>query len=81
MLAQVKNRNILDLSKIPDPTELGKWYEKDPYSVVYLDNIKAGYEKKIELIEAYQRGYSLNPKSSNFYAAALQQDIDDDMER
>ena len=45
------------------------------------DNIKAGYEKKIELIEAYQRGYSLNPKSSDFYAAALPQDIDNDMER
>ena len=38
-------------------------------------------ERAKELIEAYQRGYSLNPKSSDFYAVALQQDIDNDMER
>ena len=78
MLEQVKDRNALDLSKIPDPTELGKWYDEDPYSVVYLDNIKAGYAKKIELIEAYQRGYSLNPKSQNYYAVIAQQASDDE---
>lgn len=67
MLEQVKDRNVLDLSRIPDATELGKWYHKDPYSVVYLDNMKAGYNKKVELIDAYQRGYSLNEKSTRFY--------------
>lgn len=76
MLEQVKDRNVLDLSKIPDPTELGKWYDKDPYSVVYLDNLKAGYAKKIDLIEAYQQGYSLNPKSPQFYANYMENEID-----
>lgn len=60
MLEQVKDRNVLDLSKVPDATELGKWYYKDPYSVVYLDNMKTGYDKKLELIAAFQQGYSLN---------------------
>ena len=67
MLDVVKNRNVLDLNKIPTEDELRELYSKDPYSVVYLDNLIEGYKKKIELIEAFQKGYSLNPRSTNYY--------------
>lgn len=70
MLQHVKNRNILCLDNIPDATELGKFYNKDPYSVVYLENMKQGYETKVKMLEAFQKGYSLNPRSDNYYLAS-----------
>lgn len=66
-LDAVTDRLCLDLNKIPLASEIDEFYKDDPYSVVYLDNMKEGYEKKIELLDAFQRGYSLNPRSSNFY--------------
>lgn len=67
MLKQVKDKTVLNLDKIPTISELKELYSKDPYSVVYLPNLLEGYEKKIEMIDAYQRGYSLNPRSQTFY--------------
>lgn len=67
MLEQVKNRDVLDLSKVPTIDELKELYSKDPYSVVYLDNLIDGYCKKIEMLNAFQKGYSLNPRSDKFY--------------
>ena len=67
MLDAVKNKNVLNLGKIPTEEELRNLYSKDPYSVVYLDNLIDGYKKKVELIGAFQKGYSLNPRSTNYY--------------
>ena len=67
LLNQVQNPQILDLDKIPGEEYINDIYGKDKYSVVYLDNLKAGYLKKIEMIEALQKGYSLNWRSENFY--------------
>ena len=66
-LTQVKDRHALNLSRIPDATDIDNLYGVDDYSVVYLDNMKRGYEKKVEMLEAFQKGYSLNPRSNNFY--------------
>lgn len=79
-LEMVKNRNALNISKLPSPLELNAYYKDDPYSVVYLDNVKMGYEKKIELLDAYQRGYSLNPRSSNFYSCNILKDSKQDLQ-
>lgn len=67
MLEQVKNRDALDISKLPTVEEMDKIYSPDPYSVVYLENIRQGYLKKIELLDAFQKGYSLNKRNTNFY--------------
>lgn len=66
-LEMVENRSVLDLSKVPCASELDEIYNDDLYSVVYMQNMKDGYKKKIEMIDAFQKGYSLNPRSSNFY--------------
>lgn len=66
-LEMVKDPLCFDLNKIPCVSDLYELYKDDPYSIVYFDNMKEGYEKKIELLDAFQRGYSLNPRSSNFY--------------
>lgn len=67
MLDQVKNKKALDISKLPTLEELENIYKIDPYSVVYIDNIKQGYLKKIEMLNAYQKGFSLNNRSPQFY--------------
>lgn len=67
MLDQVKNKKALDISKLPTLEELENIYKIDPYSVVYIDNIKQGYLKKIEMLNAYQKGFSLNKRSPQFY--------------
>lgn len=66
MLEKVCDRATLNLDAVPDATELDKWYECDPYSAIYLENVKQGYAKKIELLRSFQRGCSLNPRSSKF---------------
>lgn len=40
---------------------------KNKWCIIYENTMKEGYEKKIELLDAFQRGYSLNPRNSNFY--------------
>ena len=32
-----------------------------------MDNIKQGYLKKIEMLSAFQKGFSLNKRSPQFY--------------
>lgn len=79
MMDTVKDRSVLDLDKIPTETEIRQLYSNDPYSIVYLDNMLLGYQKKIEMISAFQKGYSLNPKSVNFYIdkEASAEELDD----
>lgn len=67
MLEQVKNKRALDISKLPTLNELKEIYKTDPYSIVYMDNIIQGYQKKIEMLDAFQKGYSLNRRSPKFY--------------
>lgn len=67
MLEQVKNKKALNITKLPTLNELEEIYKADPYSVVYMDNIKQGYLKKIEMLDAFQKGYSLNKRSPKFY--------------
>jgi len=79
MMEHVKNPLALDMNKIPDATELSKFYSSDPYSIVYLENMKRGYEQKIVMLEAFQKGYSLNPRSNNFYQNQMQEtELSDD---
>lgn len=72
-LESVKDRSAFDLNNILEPDELDLFYKDDPYSVVYLNNMKEGYKKKIELLDAFQKGYSLNPRSAKFYQTAMPQ--------
>ena len=37
------------------------------------------YEKKIELLDAFQKGYSLNPRSSNFYQIKKEEQEEQEM--
>lgn len=80
-LESVKDRSAFDLNNILEPDELDLFYQDDPYSVVYLDNVKEGYKKKIELLDAFQKGYSLNPRSAKFYQIAMSQtELDNNIE-
>ena len=78
-LEMIKDSSCFDLNKIPSVSELYELYKDDPYSVVYFDNMKEGYEKKIELLDAFQRGYSLNPRSSNFYQVKKEEQEEQEM--
>lgn len=84
MLEQVKNKRALDISKLPTLNELEEIYKADPYSIVYMDNIKQGYQKKIEMLDAFQRGFSLNKRNPNFYMNFIDdntQDVNEEIER
>ena len=84
MLKQVKNKRALDISKLPTLNELEEIYKADPYSIVYMDNIKQGYQKKIEMLDAFQRGFSLNKRNPNFYMNFMDdnaQDVNEEIER
>lgn len=72
MLNYVKDRGALDLTRIPGTQMLERLYGLDPYFVVYPDGMKCGYEKKVEMLDAFQRGYSLNPRSSHYYVFLYQ---------
>ena len=80
MLEQVKNREVLDVVKLPSIEEIKELYSVDPYAVVYLDNMITGYERKIEMLNAYQKGYSLNPRSANFYLSGCDLDSSDNFD-
>lgn len=67
MLETVVDKHVLDLNNIPSSEEIRELYKHDPYSTIYIENMLSGYKKKIEMINAIQKGYSLNPKSTNFY--------------
>ena len=75
MVDQVKNYAILDLNKLPSVSFIKELYAKDPYSVVYLDNMIKGYEKKIDFIDVLQRGLSLNKRHPLFYLNRSEQDL------
>ncbi len=84
MLEQVKNKRTLDISKLPTLNELKEIYKTDPYSIVYMDNIIQGYQKKIEMLDAFQRGFSLNKRNPNFYMNFMNdntQDVNEEIER
>lgn len=70
MLRKVTDYNALDVSKLPVPEELSAWYNKanDPYSVVYFDEIKDLYARKIQILSDIQQG-KLNPKSKHDWLA------------
>lgn len=71
MLEYVKNKNAVDLSRIPGMKLIEELYGKDKYSAVYLDNLKRGYEKKTEMLDAFGQGYSLNPRSEHYYGKRI----------
>ena len=75
-LEMVEDRSVLNIDKLPQLSDLDEIYNDDLYAVIYLQNMKDGYEKKIELIDAYQKGYSLNPRSSNFYQLNIEEEKD-----
>ena len=77
-LDMINDRSLLDLNKIPSVSNLDEFYRDDPYAIVYLDNMKEGYAKKIELVDAFQKGYSLNPRSSNYYQVCINLDNEQD---
>lgn len=84
MLEQVKNKRALDISKLPILNELEEIYKADPYSIVYMNNIKQGYQKKIEMLDAFQRGFSLNKRNPNFYMNFMNdntQDVNEEIEK
>lgn len=80
MLEKVKDRNVLDLSKLPSETDIRKLYEKDEYSKVYLDNMLMGYGAKIACIEHFQKGLSLNPRSTLFNIVQNEETLSDNIE-
>ena len=51
MLQLVRNKDVLDLSKLPTEEELRIIYEMDPL-IPYVDSILLGYRKKIEQLNA-----------------------------
>ena len=51
MLQLVRNKGVLDLSKLPTEEELRIIYEMDPL-IPYVDSILLGYRKKIEQLNA-----------------------------
>ena len=75
MLDQVFNRKALNLELLPSVSEIRALYGEDPYSVVYLDNMLEGYEKKIEMLDAFQRGLSINPRSVKYYANVVVEEL------
>ena len=75
MLDQVFNRKALSLELLPSVSEIRALYGEDPYSVVYLDNMLEGYEKKIEMLDAFQRGLSINPRSGKYYANVVVEEL------
>lgn len=62
MLQYVQNKDAVDLGHVPDSDLMNKLYTKDKYSIVYLDNMRRGYEKKIEMLKIFQSGGTLNPR-------------------
>lgn len=75
MLDQVFNRKALNLELLPSVSKIRALYSEDPYSVVYLDNMLEGYEKKIEMLDAFQRGLSINPRSGKYYANVVVEEL------
>ena len=67
MLDQVVNRKALDLSLLPSVTDIDKLYKYDDYYTIYRAKMLEGYEKKIEMLDAFQRGLSINPKNVKYY--------------
>ncbi|MCF0132661.1 MAG: hypothetical protein HUJ72_02225 [Blautia sp.] len=54
LLAYVINRNCVNIDRLPTMEELAGLYAKDP-AILYIDALKAGYQKKIDMLEMYQR--------------------------
>ncbi len=75
MLDQMFNRKALNLELLPSVSKIRALYSEDPYSVVYLDNMLEGYEKKIEMLDAFQRRLSINPRSGIYYAKVVTEDM------
>lgn len=52
LLRLVRNKNVLDVSKLPTEEELRAIYGMDPL-IPYVDSILLGYQKKTALVEAF----------------------------
>ena len=61
LLKYVTDRNLVDLSKIPDSSSIRQLYEKDEkIRENYIRRVCEAYEKKVDLFRDFQLGKDLN---------------------
>ena len=61
MLKYIENKDIVDLTKIPDAKYIRKMYEKDgKIEKRYIDRVCDAYEKKVDICRDFQLGKDLN---------------------
>ncbi|MCC8047216.1 MAG: hypothetical protein LIP12_17295 [Clostridiales bacterium] len=63
LLSYVTDRSLVDASKLPDPEYIRAMYEKDSQvDPRRTDQIVAGYVRKVELFQAFQKGENLKKR-------------------
>ena len=61
ILKYIENKDIVDLTKIPDAKYIRKMYEKDgKIEKKYIDRVCDAYEKKVDICRDFQLGKDLN---------------------
>lgn len=61
LLTLVKDRSLVDVSRLPAPSFIEQMYSLDPnMTVSRIKAILSGYERKIELFRRWQRGENIN---------------------
>lgn len=76
LLKHVRERDLLDITKLPSPSDLKRLYEMDTKMFPHvIDMIAEVYEKRIDKLRAFQLG--IDPGKRYFQALKTENDIEE----
>ena len=80
MLSYVKNKNILDIEKLPNKEQTKEFYICNGLNEQRADAIANNYQKKIEMLNKFQKGYSITRYTVKNWNDFLKQDQNSEKE-
>lgn len=78
LLSLVKDRNLVDITKVPDTTFIRDLYSLDPnMSDSRINSIILGYERKLDLFSRWQKGEDIKAITYGFHSKNIPSSLGD----